>query len=51
MHHDIVKCPSSNYFFIYGTLKLRNIHLHGEDILTLDYGSVDLRAYILVFVQ
>jgi len=34
-------------FFIYGTLQLTNIHLHGEDILTLDYGS----ACILVYMQ
>jgi len=37
--------------FLYGSLKLTNVHLHGEDILNMDCGCIDLCACILVCIQ
>ena len=42
-------------FFIYlwhfAIEQLTNLYLHGEDILNMDCGCIDLRACILVYVQ
>jgi len=32
-------------------MQLTNLYLHGEVILTLDYGCIDLRACISVYIQ